>query len=59
MIRWLSRIWHGEARELRRAASHEIPPSDDPVAELAALIERGDTSQESLDRIHKLLHDRR
>ena len=56
---WLSRIWRGEPRERRRTELQESLPSDDPVAELAALIESGDTSQESLDRIHTLLHDPR
>lgn len=57
MMQSLSRIWHGKSRDLLRAASPA--PSDDPIAELAALIESGDDSQDSLERIHKLLHDRR
>ncbi len=54
---WLSRMWHGEAHQLQRATQEPASPSvsDDPVAELAALIDAGDGSQESLERVAMLL----
>lgn len=56
MRRWLSRFWTGKPR---RQPSHLLPsaPRDDTteLAELAGLVESGDTSPEALERMAKLL----
>jgi hypothetical protein len=52
---WLSRIWHGDARKRLLAAPREPLSSNDPIAELTALIKSGETSQKSLERMATLL----
>lgn len=52
MSRWLTRIWKG-----RNVLPPPVTPRDQDaeVAELAALIESGDTSPESLEQIATLM----
>jgi hypothetical protein len=54
---WLSRFWKGEGRERKLASQTLIIERDEDaeLADLAALIEGGDTSPEGLERIAKLL----
>lgn len=56
MTRWLSHFWTGK-RQIKSAPATPVAPRDEnaDLAELAALIERGDTTEAALERMADLL----
>lgn len=56
-LEWLSRIWKGEGADKSSGLHVTVIERDEnaELAELAALIESGDTSPETLERIAKLM----